>query len=142
MVIVVGSRNSSNSVRLVEVALDAGARAGYLVDYAAEISDGWLDGASTVGVTSGASVPDELVQEVLDHLAARGFGDVEEVTTADERLTFSLPQELKRDMKAAAAAKARPALGHTRATWDAGPSGVRHPSGERHPRLCSRLRVR
>jgi 4-hydroxy-3-methylbut-2-en-1-yl diphosphate reductase len=106
VVIVVGSRNSSNSVRLVEVALDAGARAGYLVDYAAEISDSWLSDATTVGVTSGASVPDDLVQEVLDHLAARGFGDVEEVTTADERLTFSLPQELKRDMKAAAAAKA------------------------------------
>jgi 4-hydroxy-3-methylbut-2-enyl diphosphate reductase len=106
VVIVVGSRNSSNSVRLVEVALDAGARAGYLVDYAAEISDSWLTDATTVGVTSGASVPDDLVQEVLDHLAARGFGDVEEVTTADERLTFSLPQELKRDMKAAAAAKA------------------------------------
>ena len=103
VVIVVGSRNSSNSVRLVEVALDAGARAGYLVDYASEISDAWLEGATTVGVTSGASVPDDLVQEVLDHLAARGFGDVEEVTTADERLTFSLPQELKRDMKAAAA---------------------------------------
>ena len=103
VVIVVGSRNSSNSVRLVEVALDAGARAGYLVDYASEISDAWLEGATTVGVTSGASVPDDLVQEVLEYLAARGFGDVEEVTTADERLTFSLPQELKRDMKAAAA---------------------------------------
>ena len=109
VVIVVGSRNSSNSVRLVEVALDAGARAGYLVDYASEISDAWLEGASTVGVTSGASVPDDLVQEVLEYLATRGFGDVEEVTTADERLTFSLPQELKRDMKAAAAKANAPA---------------------------------
>ena len=109
VVIVVGSRNSSNSVRLVEVALDAGARAGHLVDYASEISDEWLEGATTVGVTSGASVPDDLVQEVLDHLAARGFGDVQEVETADETLTFSLPQELKRDMKAAAAAKANAA---------------------------------
>ncbi len=105
VVIVVGSRNSSNSVRLVEVALDAGARAGHLVDFAHEIDDAWLAGASTVGVTSGASVPDELVQQVLAHLAERGFGDVEEITTADERLTFSLPQELKRDMKAAAAAR-------------------------------------
>jgi 4-hydroxy-3-methylbut-2-enyl diphosphate reductase len=106
VVIVVGSRNSSNSVRLVEVALDAGARAAHLVDYAAEIRDEWLGGAATVGVTSGASVPDELVMEVLDHLAERGFADVAEVTTADEKLTFSLPQELKRDIRAAAAARA------------------------------------
>ena len=107
VVIVVGSRNSSNSVRLVEVALDAGARAGHLVDYAREIHDEWLDGATTVGVTSGASVPEDLVMEVLDHLAERGFAEVAEVTTAEERLTFSLPQELKRDMKAAAAARRR-----------------------------------
>lgn len=104
VVIVVGSRNSSNSIRLVEVAVGAGARAGYLVDYASEISDEWLTGATTVGLTSGASVPDDLVMEVLDHLAERGFTDVAEITTADERLTFSLPQDLKRDMKAAAAA--------------------------------------
>jgi 4-hydroxy-3-methylbut-2-enyl diphosphate reductase len=105
LVIVVGSQNSSNSQRLREVAVDAGARAGYLVDFVNEIQDAWLQGASTVGVTSGASVPDELVMEVLDFLAARGFGEVAEVTTADEKLTFSLPQELKRDMKAAAAAR-------------------------------------
>jgi 4-hydroxy-3-methylbut-2-enyl diphosphate reductase len=109
VVLVVGSRNSSNSVRLVEVALDAGARAGHLVDYAHEIADEWLEGATTVGVTSGASVPDDLVMQVLEHLAARGFADVAEVTTADERLTFSLPQELKREMKAAAAARAEEA---------------------------------
>jgi 4-hydroxy-3-methylbut-2-en-1-yl diphosphate reductase len=102
VVIVVGSRNSSNSVRLVEVALDAGARAGHLVDFAAEIRDEWLAGAATVGVSSGASVPEELVMQVLDHLAERGFTDVSEVTTADERLTFALPRELRRDMKAAA----------------------------------------
>ncbi|MGW0431677.1 4-hydroxy-3-methylbut-2-enyl diphosphate reductase [Micromonospora sp. NPDC003197] len=106
VVIVVGSRNSSNSVRLVEVALGAGAGAGHLVDYASEIADEWLANARTVGLTSGASVPDDLVMQVLEHLAARGFTDVTEVTTADERLTFSLPQELKRDMKAAAAARA------------------------------------
>ncbi|MFC4106828.1 4-hydroxy-3-methylbut-2-enyl diphosphate reductase [Micromonospora zhanjiangensis] len=109
VVIVVGSRNSSNSVRLVEVALDAGARSAHLVDYASEIADEWLAGATTVGVTSGASVPDDLVMEVLDRLAGHGFTDVAEVTTADERLTFSLPQELKRDMKAAAAARAQQA---------------------------------
>ncbi|MEH1125986.1 4-hydroxy-3-methylbut-2-enyl diphosphate reductase [Micromonospora sp. CPCC 206061] len=106
VVLVVGSRNSSNSVRLVEVALDGGARGGYLIDYASEIQDEWLAGATTVGVTSGASVPDDLVTQVLDHLAERGFADVTEVTTAEERLTFSLPQELKRDMKAAAARNA------------------------------------
>jgi 4-hydroxy-3-methylbut-2-enyl diphosphate reductase len=106
VVLVVGSRNSSNSVRLVEVALDGGARGGHLIDYASEIQDEWLAGATTVGVTSGASVPDDLVTEVLDHLAERGFADVTEVTTAEERLTFSLPQELRRDMKAAAARNA------------------------------------
>nr|MDT0661635.1 4-hydroxy-3-methylbut-2-enyl diphosphate reductase [Micromonospora sp. DSM 115978] len=109
VVLVVGSRNSSNSVRLVEVALDAGARAGYLIDYASEIRDEWLAGAGTVGLTSGASVPDDLVMDVLDHLAARGFTDVAEITTADEKLTFALPQELRRDMKAAAAARAEQA---------------------------------
>jgi 4-hydroxy-3-methylbut-2-enyl diphosphate reductase len=106
VVIVVGSQNSSNSQRLREVAVDAGARAGYLVDYASEIQDSWLEGARTVGLTSGASVPDELVMEVLDFLAERGFGEVAEVSTADEKLTFSLPQELKRDMKAASASHA------------------------------------
>jgi 4-hydroxy-3-methylbut-2-enyl diphosphate reductase len=106
VVLVVGSRNSSNSVRLAEVARSAGARASYLVDYAAEIDDAWLEGATTVGLTSGASVPDDLVMQVLDHLAARGFGEVAEVTTATEKLVFSLPQELKRDMRTAAAERA------------------------------------
>ncbi len=102
VVLVVGSRNSSNSVRLREVALDAGARAAYLVDYADEVDPAWLADAETVGLTSGASVPEELVGQMLDWLARRGFDEVEEVTTAQERLTFSLPQELKRDMRAAA----------------------------------------
>jgi 4-hydroxy-3-methylbut-2-enyl diphosphate reductase len=106
LVIVVGSRNSSNSVRLVEVALGAGARAAHLVDYATEIRDEWLDGVTTVGLTSGASVPDELVLQVLDHLAGRGYADVAEVTTADETLTFALPRELKRALKVAADARA------------------------------------
>jgi 4-hydroxy-3-methylbut-2-enyl diphosphate reductase len=106
VVLVVGSRNSSNSVRLAEVARSAGARASYLVDYAAEIDDAWLDGATTVGLTSGASVPDDLVMQVLDHLAERGFDEVAEVTTATEKLVFSLPQELKRDMRTAAAERA------------------------------------
>jgi 4-hydroxy-3-methylbut-2-enyl diphosphate reductase len=106
VVIVVGSRNSSNSVRLAEVALTAGAKASYLVDFAHEISDEWLVGASTVGLTSGASVPDELVMQVLDHLAERGFDEVAEFTTTQETLTFSLPQALKRDMRAASAKRA------------------------------------
>ncbi len=106
LVIVVGSQNSSNSQRLREVAIDAGARAGHLVDFANEIQDSWLEGASTVGLTSGASVPEELVMEVLDFLAERGFGEVVEVdTAADEKLTFSLPPELKRDMRAAASGR-------------------------------------
>jgi 4-hydroxy-3-methylbut-2-enyl diphosphate reductase len=104
LVIVVGSQNSSNSVRLVEVALDAGARSAYRVDRAAEVQDSWLEGASVVGVTSGASVPDELVQGVLDLLSDRGFGRAEEVETAEESLIFALPPELRRDLKAKAAA--------------------------------------
>jgi 4-hydroxy-3-methylbut-2-enyl diphosphate reductase len=103
VVIVVGSQNSSNSQRLREVAVEAGARAAYLVDFANEIRDEWVSDAGTVGLTSGASVPDELVMTVLDWLAERGFTDVAEVTTAQEKLVFSLPQELKRDMRAAAA---------------------------------------
>jgi len=106
VVLVVGFSNSSNSVGLREVALDAGAGNAYLVDYASEISPEWVVDATTVGLTSGASVPDELVMEVLDWLAEHGFGEVAEVTTAQERLVFSLPQELKRDMRAAATSRA------------------------------------
>jgi len=99
VVITVGSANSSNSVRLVEVALDAGARSSYRVDRAAEIDPAWLVGATTVGVTSGASVPEILVRDVLDMLAEHGFGEVEEVRTATEDLMFSLPRELASDLK-------------------------------------------
>ncbi|AHH94270.1 4-hydroxy-3-methylbut-2-enyl diphosphate reductase [Kutzneria viridogrisea] len=98
LVLVVGSTNSSNSKRLVEVALQAGARASYLIDYAREIDETWLDGVRTVGVTSGASVPDVLVMQVLDYLAERGWGQVEEITTANEKIAFSLPKELRRDL--------------------------------------------
>ncbi|GAA1707314.1 4-hydroxy-3-methylbut-2-enyl diphosphate reductase [Fodinicola feengrottensis] len=103
LVLVVGSTNSSNSVRLVEVAKEAGADDARLIDYAHQIEDSWLDGVTTVGLTSGASVPEILVAEVLDRLARHGFDLVEEVTTADERLTFSLPQQIKRDLRAAQA---------------------------------------
>ncbi|NNH69885.1 4-hydroxy-3-methylbut-2-enyl diphosphate reductase [Nocardia uniformis] len=95
LVIVVGSRNSSNSVRLVEVALSAGARASYLIDYARELDLAWLEGVRTVGVTSGASVPEILVEGVLELLAEHGFGEVQPVTTANETLVFSLPRELR-----------------------------------------------
>nr|WP_287270776.1 4-hydroxy-3-methylbut-2-enyl diphosphate reductase [Microbacterium sp.] len=97
LVIVVGSANSSNSVRLVEVALEYGAQAAYRVDYAHEIQQSWLDGVATVGVTSGASVPEVLVQEVLAELSGAGYRDVEEVRTAEEDLMFSLPKELRQD---------------------------------------------
>jgi 4-hydroxy-3-methylbut-2-enyl diphosphate reductase len=104
LVIVVGSTNSSNSVRLVEVALEYGARDSRLVDKAAELDESWLAGVTTVGVTSGASVPEILVQGVLDWLAERGYADVHEVVAAEESLLFALPQELRRDIKAKAAA--------------------------------------
>jgi len=96
VVIVVGSPNSSNSVRLVEVAKDAGAGAAYLVDDAGEVDDRWLASAGTVGLTSGASVPEELVSGVLEKLAALGFGDVEEVEAVKERMVFQLPRELRK----------------------------------------------
>jgi 4-hydroxy-3-methylbut-2-enyl diphosphate reductase len=96
LVLVVGSQNSSNSVRLVEVALDAGARCAHLVDWHGEIDPCWLDEVQTVGVSSGASVPELLVQGVLDYLSERGFAEVQEIITADESLVFSLPRELKR----------------------------------------------
>jgi 4-hydroxy-3-methylbut-2-enyl diphosphate reductase len=95
LVIVVGSRNSSNSVRLVEVALNAGSDAAYLVDYADDIDPAWLDGVTSVGVTSGASVPEILVRGVLDRLAEYGFDMVQPVTTANETLVFALPREIR-----------------------------------------------
>lgn len=103
LVIVVGSKNSSNSVRLVEVALGAGAGDAHLVDFADEIDEAWLEGVSTVGVTSGASVPEVLVDGVLEWLSRRGFEDVEIVKAAEESITFSLPKELRRDLRAEAA---------------------------------------
>ncbi|MDO5672074.1 MAG: 4-hydroxy-3-methylbut-2-enyl diphosphate reductase [Actinomycetaceae bacterium] len=101
VMIVVGSANSSNSVRLVEVALEAGAGAAYRVDYAEELDESWFSGASVVGVTSGASVPELLVRDVLSWLAERGFADVEEVRTSTETTSFSLPKNLRADLQAA-----------------------------------------
>ncbi|MFD8483126.1 4-hydroxy-3-methylbut-2-enyl diphosphate reductase [Kitasatospora sp. NPDC059673] len=105
LLIVVGSKNSSNSVRLVEVGLEYGAKAAHLVDFAEEIDLAWLEGVQTVGLTSGASVPEILVEGVLQLLAAHGFEDVQIVKTAEEHLTFSLPKELRRDLRAEAAGK-------------------------------------
>ena len=101
LVIVVGSQNSSNSVRLVEVALEYGAKASYLVDYAEQIQDEWFNGVETIGLTSGASVPEILVTDVLKTLDEHGFSDVETITATEESLLFALPPELRRDMKAA-----------------------------------------
>jgi 4-hydroxy-3-methylbut-2-enyl diphosphate reductase len=101
LVIVVGSTNSSNSVRLVEVAKEYGAKNAYLIDYAEEADDAWLDGVDTIGVTSGASVPEILVRDLLAWLAERGFGSVEEVTATQESLLFALPPELRKDLKTA-----------------------------------------
>lgn len=95
LMIVVGSKNSSNSVRLVEVALEAGAKTSHLVDFAKEIDESWLEGVQTVGVTCGASVPELLVREVLEFLDKRGYSDVEQVTTSTETITFALPRDLR-----------------------------------------------
>jgi 4-hydroxy-3-methylbut-2-enyl diphosphate reductase len=101
LVIVVGSANSSNSVRLVEVALEYGAKASYRVDFANEVDESWFEGVATVGVTSGASVPEVLVKDVLRLLADYGYDAVEEIVTAEEDLLFSLPKELRATLKEA-----------------------------------------
>jgi 4-hydroxy-3-methylbut-2-enyl diphosphate reductase len=102
LVIVVGSANSSNSVRLAEVALEAGAKAAHRVDDASEIDEAWLEGVANVSVTSGASVPEALVEGVLSFLAEHGYPDAQAVHSAEESLIFALPPELRRDLRAAA----------------------------------------
>jgi 4-hydroxy-3-methylbut-2-enyl diphosphate reductase len=101
LVLVVGSTNSSNSVRLVEVSKEYGAKAAYLIDYAAEVKDEWFDGVETIGVSSGASVPEILVDDLLKELARRGYSDIETVTAMEEHLLFAMPPELRKDLKAA-----------------------------------------
>jgi 4-hydroxy-3-methylbut-2-enyl diphosphate reductase len=101
LVLVVGSKNSSNSVRLVEVALEYGAANAYLIDYAAEANPDWLTVVNTVGVSSGASVPELLVEDLLKWLAEHGFGTVETVTAKEETLLFQLPRELRKELKKA-----------------------------------------
>jgi 4-hydroxy-3-methylbut-2-enyl diphosphate reductase len=101
--LVVGSANSSNSVRMVEVALASGAPAAHLVENAAAVDAAWLEGVATVGLSSGASVPEILVREVVDWLAEHGYGSIEEVSHIEERLAFALPQELRRELRAGSA---------------------------------------
>jgi len=101
LVLVVGSTNSSNSVRLVEVSKEYGAKAAYLIDYAAEVKDEWFDGVETIGVSSGASVPEILVDDLLKELARRGYSDIETGTAMEEHLLFAMPPELRKDLKAA-----------------------------------------
>ncbi len=95
LVIVVGSENSSNSVRLKEVAKEYGAARAERVDYANQVDEAWFQDAATIGVTSGASVPEVLVDDVLRLLADYGYGQVEEVVTAEEDIVFSLPKEIR-----------------------------------------------
>jgi 4-hydroxy-3-methylbut-2-enyl diphosphate reductase len=101
LVLVVGSVNSSNSVRLVEVSLEYGAKAAHLIDYASQVDEEWLKGVETIGVSSGASVPEILVKDLLVWLAERGYDDVETITATEEHLLFAIPPELRRDLKAA-----------------------------------------
>lgn len=101
LVIVVGSANSSNSVRLKEVAKEYGAKRAERVDYANQVDESWFEDAQTIGVTSGASVPEVLVYEVLHLLAEYGYDDVDEVVTAEEDIIFSLPKEIRTAMKEA-----------------------------------------
>ncbi|MGB2736469.1 MAG: 4-hydroxy-3-methylbut-2-enyl diphosphate reductase [Candidatus Nanopelagicales bacterium] len=100
LMVVVGSNNSSNSVRLAEVALEAGSARSVRVDSADELSDEVLDGAEVVGLTSGASVPEVLVDGVIEWLANHGYPNLKVVSSAEETLTFALPPELRRDLKA------------------------------------------
>jgi 4-hydroxy-3-methylbut-2-enyl diphosphate reductase len=94
LVLVLGSRNSSNSLRLVEVARDYGTRA-HLIDNAHEMNEAWLDGVRTLGVTSGASAPESLVQELLGVFRARGISDISEVTVTREDVRFMLPKTIR-----------------------------------------------
>jgi 4-hydroxy-3-methylbut-2-enyl diphosphate reductase len=101
LLLVVGSRNSSNSVRLVDVASAAGVKA-YLVDDASEIDESWIEGAKVVGVTSGASAPERLVTGVCDWFRERGVADISPFSSAYEDVVFRLPVELRRAERSAA----------------------------------------
>ena len=102
LVLVIGSRNSSNSNRLVEVARDHGARA-QLIDHEAEVDEAWLEGAEVVGITSGASAPEELVQRLIAFFRARGTEDVEEFEVVQEDVRFMLPKTIRQALAAQSA---------------------------------------
>jgi 4-hydroxy-3-methylbut-2-enyl diphosphate reductase len=97
LLLVIGSSNSSNSNRLVEVARDIGV-ASYLIDDESDIDEGWLDNVEVVGVTSGASAPEKLVERVCDWFRARGVTDIAPYRMVDEDVTFKLPVELRREL--------------------------------------------
>jgi 4-hydroxy-3-methylbut-2-en-1-yl diphosphate reductase len=94
LMLVIGSRNSSNSVRLVEVARDCGTDA-YLIDHAGEVQEEWLAGRRVVGISSGASAPDDLVQDLLDFFRARGVSDISEFHVVREDVRFMLPKTVR-----------------------------------------------
>jgi 4-hydroxy-3-methylbut-2-enyl diphosphate reductase len=104
LVLVIGSRNSSNSNRLVEVARDHGADS-FLIDNESEVREEWLEGKRVVGITSGASAPEELVQRLVDFFRARGTDDVSEFQVVQEDVRFMLPREIRRELAAAGAPK-------------------------------------
>jgi 4-hydroxy-3-methylbut-2-enyl diphosphate reductase len=104
VILVIGSRNSSNTNRLAEVARDAGAQA-YLIDDISQIDMGWLKGAECLGITAGASAPEYLVEEVVNYFRARGVEDIEEIHAVTEEVSFALPPELIRDRAAREAAQ-------------------------------------
>jgi len=94
LVLVIGSANSSNSNRLVEVARECGA-ASYLIDNSLQVQEEWLEGVETLGITSGASAPEELVEQLVDFFRERGTEDISEVRTVDEDVRFMLPKEIR-----------------------------------------------
>jgi 4-hydroxy-3-methylbut-2-enyl diphosphate reductase len=122
LVLVIGSRNSSNSVRLVEVAQDNGIEA-HLIDNASEVREQWLENKRVVGISSGASAPEELVQELIDFFRARGVADVSELQVTREDVRFMLPKRIREALeggKRSAAPRVEPGSGATAARVVAG----------------------
>ncbi|MGI8460651.1 MAG: 4-hydroxy-3-methylbut-2-enyl diphosphate reductase [Solirubrobacterales bacterium] len=105
LVLVIGSRNSSNSNRLVEVAREHGADS-HLIDFATQVREEWLEGVETVGITSGASAPEELVEGLVDFFRERGSEDISELRTVDEDVRFMLPKVIREDLKSRELARA------------------------------------